>query len=138
MFVPTGEVPVVFSTLRWRGRLVAQDYATYSGSSSTSRIIISIQPRSFDNPFDLNGEAGRMFLADSGLKVNSDSDGEGERFSPEPGMAFTMPGMFSNKRSGAGHHTGTMNPPKGGSDCRPGDCPCGNYGRSCASDSNYI
>jgi hypothetical protein len=32
---------------------------------------------------------------DSGLKVNSDSDGEGERFSPEPGMAFTMPGMFS-------------------------------------------
>src|SRR6202043_1788812 len=51
-------------------------------------------------------------------------------------MAFTMPGMFSNKRSGAGHHTGTMNPPKGGSDCRPGDCPCGNYGRFYASDTN--
>jgi hypothetical protein len=27
-------------------------------------------------------------------------------------------------------------PSKGGSDCRPGDCPCGNYRRSYASDSN--
>jgi len=29
------------------------------------------------------------------MMANSDSGGEGERFSPEPGMAFAMPGMFS-------------------------------------------
>src|SRR6266851_4461496 len=47
-------------------------------------------------------------------------------------MAFTMPGMFwqAQRRWTSHRHN---EPSKGGLECRPGDCPCENYGRSYAS-----
>jgi len=69
-------------------------------------------------------------------KANSNSGGKANSFPHNPGMLFAMARNDFHKQSGAGHYTGTMNPPKGASECRPGDCPCGNYGKFYASDSN--
>src|ERR1700682_2906584 len=72
---------------------------------------------------------------DSGLKANSDSDGKANGFRPSPEWLSRCPECFlqAQWRWTSYRHN---EPSKGGSDCRPGDCPCGNYGRVYASDSN--
>jgi hypothetical protein len=49
---------------------------------------------------------------------------ESERFSLDPEIVFAMPGTFLGGTGALDIITGTMNPSKGGSKCRPGDCPC--------------
>ena len=60
---------------------------------------------------------------DSGLKAKGIPGGKPNSFPAAPGMVFTLPGMFSQarRRWTLSRHN---EPSKGGSACRPGDCPC--------------
>src|SRR5438270_12967478 len=69
------------------------------------------------------------------LKANSDSDGKANGFRPSPEWLSRSPESFSKAQRRWTSHRHNE-PSKGGSECRPGDCPCGNYGRSYASDTN--
>src|SRR5436853_583300 len=60
---------------------------------------------------------------DSGLKANSDSGGKANGFRRSPEWLSRCPECFpqAERRWTSYRHN---EPSKGGSECRPGDCPC--------------